>query len=109
MVNVEQRVDSLGKMSESEKLLERKLAAGIIKLGGWSIKILSIHINGLPDRLCMIPQGRVFFAEIKTTKKKPSRIQLVVHEKLRKLGFAVHVIDNSEQLNSILDYYEEAI
>ena len=87
---------------ESEKLLEAKLKDHIKKLGGWSIKILSMHINGLPDRLCLIPGGGLFFAEIKTTKKKPELIQKVMHRKLKKLGFEVYVIDNSELIKEIV-------
>lgn len=90
---------------ESEKLLETKLREGVKKLGGVAIKILSIHINGLPDRLCLLPGGRLFFAEIKTTKKKPEKLQALIHRKLRKLGFEVYVIDNSEQIKEILLKY----
>jgi len=91
---------------ESEKLLERKLSKGIEKLGGWSIKLLSTHITGLPDRLCLLPGGRLFFAEIKTTKQKPRKIQLWVHQKLRNLGFRVEIIDNSDFIKEVLKSYE---
>jgi len=90
---------------ESEKLIERKLTAKLREIGGWSIKILSVHINGLPDRLCLLPGGRLFFAEVKTTKKKPEKIQLHVHKRLRKLGFRVEVIDKSAQIFEILKQY----
>ena len=86
---------------ESEKLLERKLKKGVEKLGGQSIKLLSTHLTGLPDRLCLLPGGVLFFAEIKTTKKAAKKIQLLVHSQLRKLGFKVHVIDTSEQIKNI--------
>ena len=79
---------------ESEKLIERRLAEEVKNQGGWAIKLLATHITGLPDRLCLLPRGRLFFAEIKTTKKKPTKIQLAVHAKLRKLGFRVEVIDS---------------
>lgn len=92
------------KKSESEKTLERLLKTSVEnKLNGWCLKLLSAHISGLPDRICLIPGGKLFFAEIKTTDKKPRKIQLVVHEKIRKLGFDVHVIDSSEQIKNILE------
>ena len=91
---------------ESEKVLEQKLNDGVKKLGGWSLKLLTVYMNGLPDRICLIPPGRVFFAEIKTTKKKPKGIQLLVHKQLRKMGFRVEVIDKSNQIESILQDYE---
>lgn len=91
---------------EGEKYLEKKLKDEIKKIGGWSLKLLATHITGLPDRLCLLPQGRLFFAEIKTTKKNPSPIQRLIHRKLRKLGFKVFVIDTSEQIKEIIRNYE---
>lgn len=91
---------------ESEKVLEDKFTNGIEKLGGICWKWFSIHITGLPDRICLLPGGRIFFAEIKTTKKKPKPRQLIVHRQLRNLGFRVEVIDNSDQIKQILQEYE---
>lgn len=91
---------------ESEKLLETKLKNGVEKMGGWCIKMLSTHLTGLPDRVCLFPGGIIFFAEIKTTKKKAKKIQILVHHKIRKLGFEVHLIDTSVQINQILKTIE---
>lgn len=91
---------------EKEKNLESRLRDRIKQLGGWSIKLLSLHISGLPDRLCLLPGGKLFFAEIKTTNKKPRKIQLVVHNKLRDLGFKVYVIDSTEKIKEALRSYE---
>lgn len=93
-------------MIESEKALDKKLSAEVKRIGGWSIKLLTVHITGLPDRLCLLPEGRLFFAEIKTTKKNPKKIQLSMHKKLVKMGFKVFVIDNSEIIKSIIKSYE---
>lgn len=91
---------------EKEKNLESRLRDRVKQLGGWSIKLLSLHISGLPDRLCLLPGGKLFFAEIKTTNKKPRKIQLVVHNKLRDLGFKVYVIDSTEKIKEALRSYE---
>lgn len=80
---------------ESEKLLERKLKEAITAKGGLCIKLLSNHFWGLPDRLCLLPGGKMFFAEIKTTNQKRSKIQESVHLRLRQLNFNVYTIDNS--------------
>lgn len=92
---------------EREKCLERELALRVRKSGGWSIKILSTHVSGLPDRLCMMPGGKLFFAEIKTTGEKPRKIQLHMHKKIRALGFRVEVIDRSKQITEILKDFTE--
>lgn len=91
---------------ESEKDLERKLNQGVKKLLGLSFKFLPFLVAGIPDRICLLPGGRIFFAEIKTTKKTPEKLQKYWHAKLRKLGFRVEVIDTSEQIENILKDYE---
>lgn len=95
---------------ESEKRLESLLKSTVERdLKGWCLKLLSVHITGLPDRLCLLPGGRLFFAEIKTTKKKPRKIQLLVHEKLRNLGFQVYVIDTYSQISKIENTYKTTL
>lgn len=93
--------NNASKLPESEKTLEKKVAAKIESLGGWSIKMLSTYVTGLPDRLCLLPGGKVLFVEVKTTGKKPTKIQERVHDRIRKLGFKVLVIDNSLGIESI--------
>ena len=93
-------------MIESEKKLEKYLADQTKQAGGWSLKLLSVHVTGLPDRLCLFPGGKMFFAEMKTTGKKPTRIQTLVHDKIRKLGFKVVVLDNINDINQIIRNYE---
>lgn len=94
---------------ESEKKLEKRIASEVKKIGGWPIKLLSTFVTGLPDRMCLLPEGRIFFAEIKTTKKKPTKMQLLIHRRLRKLGFKVYVIDTSDQITEIIKTYDTTI
>ena len=88
---------------DSEKLIEKTLASEVKKLGGWSLKLLSTYVTGLPDRLVLLPGGVIFFIEVKSTGKKPTTIQLLIHERLRRLGFRVEVVDSLKQLNQILN------
>jgi len=91
---------------DSEKLIEKTLNAEVKSLGGWSLKLLCQFVTGLPDRLVLLPGGIIFFAELKSTGKKPTAVQRLVHEKLRRLGFRVYVIDSLEQLRKqILNSY----
>jgi hypothetical protein len=85
----------------NEKDLEKKLNAKIKSLGGIPIKLLSYLFAGLPDRMCLLPGGRIIFVELKTTGKLPTRIQIIVHRKLRDLGFVVLVIDTLKQINDL--------
>ena len=89
-------------MREGEKVLERNLNKEVKALGGWSIKILSNFITGLPDRLVLL-KGRAYFVEVKSEGKKPSPIQRAVHKKLGALGFPVSVIDTTEKMNNFIN------
>lgn len=88
---------------DSEKLIEKTLVDGIKELDGWALKLPCTYVAGLPDRMVLLPGGRIFFAEIKTTGKKPTAVQKLIHERLRRLGFTVYVIDTLDQLNEILN------
>lgn len=89
--------------TDSEKLVERKLVELCKLNGGMCIKLLSFHINGLPDRMCLFKPAHVVFVELKTTKQKPRPIQLTMHDKLRRLGFRVEIIDSVEQVINLID------
>lgn len=93
-------------MKTSEKSLDKTLSSQVKKLGGWSLKMLTVHVSGLPDRLLLFPGGRVAFAETKTTGDKPRKLQIAIHKKLRKLGFKVYVVDRKEVITQIIQDYE---
>lgn len=88
---------------ESEKVVERKLVEYTTLNGGMCIKLLSFHLLGLPDRLCIFPKGKAVFIETKTTKQKPRQIQLFIHDKIRKLGFRVEVVDTAEKAAEVIE------
>lgn len=90
-------------MIESEKIIERKLVEQVKLNEGLCIKLLCDQFIGLPDRLCLLPNGKLVFVELKTTGKKPRRIQTVVHNKLRKLGFRVEVIDTTAKVIELIE------
>lgn len=93
-------------MVDSEKVVERKLVEAVKANGGMCIKLLCDQLTGLPDRMCLFPNHKIVFVELKTTGRKPKRIQLFIHDKLRALGFRVEVIDSVEGvelfINSII-------
>ena len=94
---------------ESEKDLEAKFRRECESHGWMALKLLPQMHRGLPDRLVLAEFGITFFAEIKTTGKKPTILQLHCHETLRKLGFQVFVIDSSESLEMALALMDRAV
>jgi hypothetical protein len=90
----------------SEKTIERHFATQVKLLGGQSFKLPAVYVAGLPDRMALLPGGVVFFAELKSTGRKPTPIQKLIHKKLRALGFEVYVIDTIELLEQTINKYK---
>lgn len=90
-------------MIDSEKVVERKLVEAVKANGGMCIKLLCDQLTGLPDRMCLFPNHKIVFVELKTTGRKPKRIQLFMHDKLRALGFRVEVIDSIEGVKQFIN------
>jgi hypothetical protein len=91
------------KSIDSEKLVERKLVELVKLNNGMCIKLLCDQLIGLPDRLCLFPGCKIAFVELKTTGRKPRRIQAYMHKKLKALGFRVEVIDTVEGVISFVE------
>lgn len=87
---------------ESEKVIEQKLVALTKLNGGMCIKLLSFHIIGLPDRMCIFPKAKIVFVELKTTGLKPTPMQVYTHNKIRAMGFRVEVIDTVEKVENLI-------
>lgn len=90
-----------------EKIVEQKLVMAVKSRGGMAPKFTSPGMSGMPDRLVLLPGGRMAFAELKAPGKKPRALQLARHRMLQQLGFNVYVIDRIEQIGSVLDEIEE--
>jgi len=85
-----------------EKDIERHLRTAVKKHGGMALKFVSPGTSGVPDRIVLLPGGRMFFAELKAPGRKPRPLQMKMHGELRQLGFNVLVIDGKEQIDEIL-------
>jgi len=85
-----------------EKHIEQKLIRAVRAAGGLAIKLMSPGFDGMPDRLVLLPGGRMAFVEVKAHGMKPRPLQLKRHEMLRRLGFKVYVIDDEGQIQPVL-------
>jgi hypothetical protein len=86
-----------------ERDIERRLVAAVKSAGGIAPKFTSPGQDGFPDRLVLLPEGKIAFVEVKATGKVPRELQLRRHEQLRRLGFRVYLLDRAEQINQILE------
>jgi hypothetical protein len=85
-----------------EKITERKLVEEVKAMGGIAPKFVSPGFDGMPDRLVLLPDGKCGFVEVKRHGEKPRPLQEARHGMLRRLGFKVYVLDESEQILRIL-------
>ena len=87
-----------------EKTVEQYLRKQVKKAGGLALKLVCPGFTGVPDRLILLPGGRIFFAETKDLGKTPKRRQKYVHSRLRELGFTVFVPDSKEAVDQMMVY-----
>ena len=85
-----------------EKTIEKKLVQAVKAVGGIAPKFTSPGFDGMPDRLVLLPMGRIAFVEVKRHGEKPRPLQEARHGLLRRLGFVVYVLDDGEQIGEIL-------
>lgn len=89
-----------------EKKIEQKLVKAVKKEGGLCPKFVSPGMDGMPDRLILMPGGRLAFVELKAPGKKPRPLQICRHEQLRALGFEVFVLDRAEDIPFLMTVFD---
>lgn len=86
-----------------ENDVEQKLVQAIRHMGGLAPKFTSPGWAGVPDRLILLPGGRLAFAEAKAPGKTMRPLQVKRKRQLEALGFRVYVIDHPDQIGGVLD------
>ena len=91
-----------------EKNIEAALVRATRNRGGICPKFTSPGMDGMPDRLVLLPGGHIGFVEVKAPGEKPRPLQAYRHRQLRRLGIKVYVLDGLEQIGGILDGIQTA-
>lgn len=89
---------------QAEKTVETHLVRGVKKIGGFCVKLTML--NGIPDRLVLLPMNRTYLVELKAPGGRLSEIQKVRHKQLQQMGFEVHVLWTVEQVDEWLKEIE---
>lgn len=87
-----------------EREVEKKLIRPIKDMGGRCLKFETPGFTGVPDRIILLPGGRVVFVETKQPGKKERARQVYVHGLLRAMGFTVYsTIDSAAKVAAIIE------
>jgi hypothetical protein len=90
-------------MSEIEAQVETYLISTIVKLGGMCLKFGVPGVRGYPDRLCILPGGRMFFVELKRPKNgRVAKLQVERRSELEAQGVTVYLAKNRGEVDAII-------
>ena len=86
-------------MTKLEKDIEADLRRTVEKQGGLCLKWVCPGWVGVPDRIVLLPGGRIHFVELKRPKGgKVSKMQAWWHDKLTRLGFDCWIVYDEKDL-----------
>ena len=85
-----------------ERPIEEKLVQAVRTKGGLAPKFTSPGFDGVPDRLVLLPGGKIAFIELKAPGKTLRPLQVRRKRQLEALGFSVYCIDRPEQIETVL-------
>ena len=88
-----------------EKDLEKKIVIKARKLGYLTYKFVSPSNRGVPDRIFISENGKLFFVEFKSKKGKLSELQKLKISELRSRKQSVFVVNDEELAMKILTEY----
>lgn len=86
-----------------ESTIEKTLVKTVRQSGGLAIKLVSPGWAGAPDRLILMPGGRLVFVELKAHGHSLRPLQVRRKRQLEALGFSVYCINQLEQIGGVLD------
>ena len=85
-----------------ESTVERHLREEAKKRKGMALKFVSPGMNGVPDRIVLMPDGKMAFVELKAPGKKMRPLQEKRKRTLEELGFLVFCVDSKEMIGGVL-------
>lgn len=90
-----------------EKDLEAKFVREVKALGGLCLKWVCPGNRGVPDRLVLLPEGRIAFVELKrSADSKLGPLQGYWARTLRLMGFEVYAIHTPDEVKQIVQTFK---
>lgn len=85
-----------------ESSIEKKFVMAVESIGGLAPKWVSPGARGVPDRIAILPGGKIAFVELKAPGKNLRSLQAWWAEKLRAKGHRVYMIDSESGLATFI-------
>ena len=85
-----------------ESYIEGQLRKQIEKKGGRFYKWVSPGNAGVPDRIAVLPGGRIWFIELKTEKGRLKPVQKWMQGRLKELGCNVRTVYGMDDVRDLM-------
>ena len=91
-------------MATRESDIEKYLAGLVRDARGIYLKIPAVYMSGIPDRLVLLPKGKMCFVELKRPiGGKRAELQKYWHEKLKGLGYEAEFVQNKDEADALME------
>ncbi|RTE49624.1 VRR-NUC domain-containing protein [Actinobaculum sp. 352] len=91
-----------------ERDLESQLVTAVKNAGGIAPKWTSPGLDGVPDRIILLPGGLIAFVELKAPGQTPRPLQHHRLHQLQTLGFTATWINHPNQIPTLLNQLLES-
>lgn len=85
-----------------ESKIENYLKTEVGKYNGMCLKFTS-SVSGVPDRIVILPDNRIYFVELKQEKGRLSKIQKYMHKQFNKRGIPVYVPYSKNDVDEFIE------
>lgn len=85
-----------------ERELEKKFCGMVAQAGGKAYKFVSPGNSGVPDRIVVLPGGRIGFVELKRAGENSRKLQQYQQRELERLGCYTAVVDSVECAEAVI-------
>lgn len=85
-----------------ESKIENYLKTEVGKYNGMCLKFTS-SVSGVPDRIVILPDNRIYFVELKQEKGRLSKIQKYMHKQFNKKGVPVYVPYSKNDVDKFIE------
>ena len=89
-------------MVDSEKRVEALLVSGVKQMGGVAYKFVSPGNSGVPDRIILMPGGKIYFVELKREGGQLTNLQKRQINRIQKLDCQVDVLHGMVEVSNFL-------